>query len=105
MPERERYSYRLRLDLPTPANESLPELDTFYTLNVLLGFSRLKPAQRPPALASIYASCCREAGTHRWRTYAYGMALWTGVALGLEPPPNLVNAFNSILNNPQKFSA
>ena len=39
MPERQRYSYIYRLDDAKPGNVSVPDRDTFYTLNVLLGLT------------------------------------------------------------------
>jgi hypothetical protein len=105
MPERLRYSYRLRLDIPEASNQSLPERDTFYTLNVLLGLSRLKAFEQPDGLADIYASCCGEAGDPRWRTYAYGMALWAGVSIGLEPPGHLIEAFDRIVNDHRRLAS
>jgi len=43
MPELGRYSHRFRFDVPEPCNESIPESDAFYTLNVFVG---VVPASR-----------------------------------------------------------
>ena len=41
LPEHGRWSHIYHLDGRKDPNESLPQSDVFYTLNVLLGFSRL----------------------------------------------------------------
>jgi hypothetical protein len=87
MPEHGRYSHRYRFDAP-PGNESVPASDVFYTLNVLLAYTRLPPgvAGEHGNLTAIYDRCCGEARNLKLQTYAYGMALWTGAALGTTPP-------------------
>lgn len=88
MPEQGRYSHIYRLDAPEPANVSVPESDAFYTLNVLLGMSRLGEDDRPelPDFRQTYEGCCGEAGNPKFRNYACGMALWAGARLGIAPP-------------------
>ena len=89
MPERGRYSHIYRLDAPPETvNEAVPESDAFYTLNVLLGISRLAGDQSGdlPDFRQTYDGCVREAANPRFRAYAYGMALWAGVQLGIAPP-------------------
>jgi hypothetical protein len=99
-PERCRFSYRYRLDEFDPPNESLPELDTFYTLNVLLGMSKLPPIKGLSVdIPAIYGSCCGEAGDPRWRKYTYGMALWAAALLKLAPPAKLVDETRRILDD------
>lgn len=98
MPQRRRYSYIYRLDGGKSGNVSIPERDTFYTLNVLLGLSRLRPIDQPAGvdIAAVYLDCCRDltqaaiAGD-QFPPYAYGMALWAGAALGIAPPGSLVD--------------
>jgi hypothetical protein len=102
MPELGRYSHRFRFDVPGPANESIPESDAFYTLNVLLGMSQLSELGRHShaEISRIYRGCCREAGNPRMRTYAYGMALWAGAKLDVAPPSEIVDRIIAILANP-----
>ena len=93
MPEYGRYSHRCRLDGVTPENESIPESDAFYTLNVLLGFSRLAPGLRDREIdaSATYYRCCGEASNPHFTPYACGMGLWAGATLGLSPPGALLD--------------
>jgi hypothetical protein len=93
MPSERRYSYIYRLDPGDERNVSIAPRDTFYTLNVLLGMSRLRPCDRPDDLdiAAVYLDCCRAMTGGEFTPYAYGMALWAGAALGIAPPADLVD--------------
>jgi hypothetical protein len=106
MPELGRYSHRFRFDVPEPANESIPESDAFYTLNVLLGMSQLSDLGRHShaEISRIYRGCCREAGNPRVRTYMYGMALWAGAKLDVAPPSEIVDRITAILANPSMLN-
>ena len=100
MPQHGRYSHRYRLDA-APGNESVPASDLFYTLNVLLGFSALPSlsgAERGN-IAALYAHCCRQARAVPLKTYAYGMALWSGARLGLAPPGWVADLVTSRLSS------
>src|SRR5690349_11703073 len=97
--ELERYSHRFRFDAPEPRNQSIAESDAFYTLNVLLGLSQL-PDQGGCDylnLKSTYDGCCGELQSPRARTYGFGMALWAGARLGIEPPSWLIERVGAIL--------
>jgi hypothetical protein len=103
MPDLGRYSHRFRFDVPGPANESIPDSDAFYTLNVLLGFSRL-PGSADDYLSNIkgvYDGCCRSLCSGSARVYMLGMALWTGARLDIEPPDSLIDQVRTILASPR----
>lgn len=93
MPEPGRYSHIYRLDAPQPINESIPQSDAFYTLNVLLGVSRLPDRVRAalPDLARTYGGCCREVQNPEFRIYGYGMALWAGAMLDIAAPGAMID--------------
>ncbi|HZB91859.1 MAG TPA: hypothetical protein VE397_10485 [Stellaceae bacterium] len=101
MPARKRYASIHRLDSAAAlgdANLSRPRSDAFYTLNVLLGASRLPPEHRPPIdIQEVYRDCCIELANNQLMPYAYGMALWAGAALDLDPPPPLIDRIRSSL--------
>lgn len=101
IPEYQRYSHRYKFDPRHPGNESVFESDIFYTLNVLLGLSTV-PATfhgKPDGLHATYDSCCGVAGDPRLKTYAYGMALWTGATLGFAPPDRLIDHVTMLLTS------
>jgi hypothetical protein len=99
MPEIGLYSHRFRLDGPPPRNESIPESDAFYTLNVLLGYSQLPEPLRRDGLdiADAYKRCCDRLRSPAVRIYRLGMALWAGARLDLEAPGDLIDRVKQIL--------
>jgi hypothetical protein len=60
MPDVGRYSHRFRFDVSERPNESIPESDAFYRLNMLLGLSPLPAAAGLEYLdvKSTYYRCC-----------------------------------------------
>jgi len=100
MPERGRYSHRYSFDRE-PANESIPGSDIFYSLNILLGFSRVadEVIRAEIDAGDLYERCCRAAETTPLRIYGYGMALWAGAALGISPPAPLVDRIRTLLTD------
>jgi hypothetical protein len=105
LPEYGRYSHRYRFDRE-PANQSVPASDIFYTLNVLLGFSRL-PAQTARAeidAPAVYEACCRAAASVPLRVYGYGMAFWAGAALNLAPPGAVADRIRALLEDSAALS-
>ncbi len=87
LPKLGRWSHIYHLDGRVPANESVPESDVFYTLNVLLGLSRLSPdATGDLDVAEIFRANVRLVPALPSPRYAYGMALWAAAELGLDIP-------------------
>jgi hypothetical protein len=104
MPDVERYSYRFRFDLPESENESIPERDAFYTLNVLLGLSQVPTADREYEyldIRSTYQGCCDALRSPTARTYMLGMALWAGAKLNIEPPGHSLDKLRAISTDPR----
>jgi hypothetical protein len=99
MPDFGRYSHRYRFNVPGPTNESIPESDAFYTLNVLLGFSQLPGSadEYVPNVKAVYDGCCRTLCLGKARIYMFGMALWAGAKLGIEPPGSVIDRVKTIL--------
>jgi hypothetical protein len=98
MPEYNLYSHRYRFDREPP-NETVPSSDIFYTLNVLLGFSRLPEplAHANIDAVAVFEQCCRAAETVPLRVYGYGTALWAGAALGIAPSGPLADRVRTVL--------
>src|SRR5207247_915242 len=78
MPELGRWSHIYHLDGRSQPNQSVPESDVFYTLNVLLGFSRLRHVGSSHGfdLPEIFRTNVALVPTLSSPKYAYGMALW-----------------------------
>ena len=98
MPELGRYSHRYCFGREAP-NESVPPSDIFYTLNVLLGFSRLPETVIGADIdaPAVFEDCCRDAATAPLRVYGYGMALWAGAALGIAVSGALADRVRAML--------
>jgi hypothetical protein len=101
LPLANRWSHIYHLDGRDSPNESLPQSDVFYTLNVLLGLSRLFRAgyQPPRDIRSIFirnACLITELPVPR---YAYGMALWTSAELGYPLPDRVHLAVEHLIDD------
>jgi hypothetical protein len=101
MPEHARWSHIYHLDgRPTP-NESVPHSDVFYTLNVLLGLSRIQHlrAIHDYDLKKIFEKNVALIPQLPSRKYAYGMALWAAAELGFDIPPETYRSIRAILDD------
>ncbi len=66
--------------------ESLPKSDVFYSLNVLLGMSRLAKVPDEIRISEIFELNVSSLPVLPVAAYAYGMALWVAAELQLEIP-------------------
>jgi len=94
-----RWSHIYHLDGRTRPNESVPHSDAFYTLNVLLGMSRLPERPAGIAVAAIYEQNAVDLLQLSAAKYAYGMALWSAAELGLDVPTAVAQRVESLLSN------
>jgi len=85
MPEHGRWSHIYHLDGRAQPNESIPASDVFYSLNVLLGFSRIAhlASHHDFNIPKIFRENVSLLPKLAAPTYAYGMAL---VGLGRTRP-------------------
>jgi hypothetical protein len=97
LPEHDRWSHIYHLDGRDPPNESRPPSDVFYTLNVLLGMSRVPEVPNDVDLARIFRKNALELATIPVPKYAFGMALWAAAELNLEIPEAAASAVNRLL--------
>lgn len=108
MPDHSRWSHIYHLDGRPQPNESVPHSDVFYTLNVLLGLSRVKVVPKDIDLARIYQQNVRQLPTLPVRDYAYGMALWAAAESGFEIPAEIAQHIDRLLSerdNWRRFKA
>lgn len=100
LPERQRWSHIYHLDGREQPNESVPESDVFYSLNVLLGMSRVADAGALGYdLGAIFDTCASQLLKLNVHKYAYGMALWTSAAMGRELPGEVDDAIHAFVRD------
>lgn len=100
LPEHQRWSHIYHLDGRAQPNESLPESDVFYSLNVLLGMSRVADAASLGYdLDAILDRCARQLLKLNVKKYAYGMALWTSAAMEKELPEEVLDAIHAFVHD------
>lgn len=98
MPELGRWSHCYHLDGRKSPNQSIPESDVFYSLNVLLGMSRLTGRDcLAYDIAAIFERCARLLLELPVQKYVFGMALWAGGELKLELPAEVEHHIHRLL--------
>jgi len=107
MPRLRRWSYIYHLDGRSEPNQSFAEGDAFYTLNVLLGFSRARHLAEAQGfdLAAIFEQNALLLPTLGVPKYAYGMALWAAAELGLAVPAATMASLSALLDERQHWEA
>ena len=103
LPEHGRWSHIYHLDGRRSPNESVPHSDVFYTLNVLLGLSRVPEARTPLDLREIFQRNAEQLTRLPGPKYAYGMALWSAAALGIEIPRDIARQALALSSQPQTW--
>lgn len=99
MPDHGRWSHIYHLDGRPQPNESLPHSDVFYTLNVLLGLSRVKHVPDAIDRPAIFQQNVRELLRLPVANYAYGMALWTAAESAFDIPVEVITHIHALLSD------
>ena len=99
LPDAGRWSHIYHLDGRQPPNESRPPSDVFYTLNVLLGLSRVSQAPDGVNIADIFHANARRLLSLPVREYAYGMALWVAGETGLDVAEEIKDHVRLVLSD------
>jgi hypothetical protein len=97
IPEFGRWSHIYHLDGRDRSNESVAPSDVFYTLNVLLGMSRVDEIPDGINVSKIFRRNVRQLTRMPVAKYAFGMALWAAAELELDVPEDVVQDLNSLL--------
>ncbi|WP_298422821.1 hypothetical protein [Rhodoblastus sp.] len=97
LPEHGRWSHIHHLDGRPSPNESVPHSDVFYTLNVLLGMSRVAEIPEKLDLRDIFERNTRLLTRLPVRKYAFGMALWAGAELDFDLPDEVERDVRALL--------
>jgi hypothetical protein len=95
--EHGRWSHIYHLDGRASANESLPPSDVFYTLNVLLGMSRVAEIPDNINLLEMFDRNVVQLTHLRVPKYAFGMALWAAARLGFGIPERVARELRTLL--------
>jgi len=103
MPEHGRWSHIYHLDGRPQPNESVPHSDVFYTLNVLLGLSRLKGIPETVDAPAIFQRNVLQLTGLPVPVYAYGMALWTAAELKLDIPADVARHIELLLSDKRNW--
>jgi hypothetical protein len=101
MPDLGRWSHIYHLDGRSQPNESVPESDVFYSLNVLLGFSRIAQFGDGHGfnLSKIFQDTVSLVPKLNSPKYAYGMALWAAAELDLDISGETLSAIESLVED------
>ncbi|MET4479993.1 MULTISPECIES: hypothetical protein [unclassified Bradyrhizobium] len=105
LPEHRRWSHIYHLDGRSSPNESVPNSDVFYTLNVLLGMSRVAGIPSGIDLPEIFHRNVLLLTRLPVRKYAFGMALWSAAELGVEIPEPVKHQLRAILADESRWRA
>jgi hypothetical protein len=89
MPSEGRWSHVYHLDGREQPNESIPASDVFYTLNVLLGMTRVDQVPANLDIGAIFRRNVVQLLQLPVSNYAFGMAMWAAAELH-EPLPTPV---------------
>ncbi|MGX1170716.1 hypothetical protein AB7M16_006982 [Bradyrhizobium sp. USDA 372] len=103
LPEYRRWSHIYHLDGRSSPNESVPSSDVFYTLNVLLGMSRVAEIPNGIDIPEIFHRNVLQLTKLPVRKYAFGMALWSAAELGLEIPDPVKCELRAILSDESRW--
>jgi len=103
LPDAGRWSHIYHLDGRQTPNESRPHSDVFYTLNVLLGLTRVSHAPDGVKIADIFEANVRQLPNLPVREYAYGMALWVAGEAGLDIPAGIADHVRSVVSDAGKW--
>lgn len=103
MPDSQAFSHAFRPDRPEP-NVSIPKSDVYYTLNTVLGLSRVSDKSALPwDLNDLFLTNCRRLPDLPVPIYAYGMALWAAAELQLDLPDQTLNVVTRLLGDRQAW--
>lgn len=100
LPNEEKWSHIYHLDGRPNPNVSQPASDVFYTLNVLLGLSRLQATTYSPRndLKHIFELNAGRLPSLPVARGAYGMAMWSSAELGFAMPSGVARHVKSFIS-------
>ena len=103
LPQHDRWSHIYHLDGREESNKSLARSDVFYTLNVLLGLSRVSRVGHGIDVSATFERNVRQLPRLPVEKYAFGMALWAAAELKLDVPAELVRHIEALLSETKNW--
>ena len=103
LPDHGRWSHIYHLDGRDQPNESLPRSDVFYTLNVLLGLSRLSRVPNGINVSATFERNVLQLPRLPVEKYAFGMALWAAAELNLDVPAEVMHHIEALLSEKKNW--
>jgi hypothetical protein len=103
LPEHGRWSHIYHLDGRHQPNESFARSDVFYTLNVLLGLSRLNSVPNWIDISGIFERNVLQLLRLPVQKYAFGMALWAAAELKLDVPVEVMHHIEALLSEKKNW--
>jgi hypothetical protein len=104
LPSHGRWSHIYHLDGRDSPNESVPHSDVFYTLNILLGMSRLDAIPEDIDVPAIFKQNALQLTKMPVAKYAFGMALWAGAQLKLAIPTDVARRLEILLEDRKNWN-
>lgn len=103
LPQCGRWSHIYHLDGRAEPNKSVPHSDVFYSLNVVLGCSRVQQIPSNIDVREIFQRNVSQLITLPVQKYAFGVALWASAELGLDIPGNVIDAISTLLSSKENW--
>jgi hypothetical protein len=103
LPDHGRWSHVYHLDGRERPNESFAPSDVFYTLNVLLGLSRVRQVPNDIDISATFERNVLQLLKLPVAKYAFGMALWAAAELKQEIPANVVRHLEDVLSDKRNW--
>lgn len=103
LPEHGRWSHVYHLDGREHANESLAHSDVFYTLNVLVGLSRVQQVPTDIDISATFERNVLHLLNLPVAKYAFGMALWAAAELKQVIPDDVARHLEAFLSDKRNW--
>lgn len=99
LPDQKRWSHIYHLDGRENPNQSVPHSDVFYSLNVLLGMSRIRTLPHGIDVAEVFYANADQLTRLPVAKYAFGMAMWVAAKLKLDLPFGVSKMIRQLLED------
>jgi hypothetical protein len=105
MPDLQRWSHIYHLDGRENPNESVPHSDVVYSLNVLLGMSRIRAVPQTIDIPEAFETNVDHLTRLPVPKYVFGMALWAAAKLNLDVPFGVTKSIRQLMEDQSKWTS